>query len=40
MISNLIDGLTIVFIVSVMSCLLTPALIWLLSDRSHPTQQV
>lgn len=40
MLSNLIDGLVIVLIVSVMSCVLAPALILLLSDRVSPTEQV
>jgi hypothetical protein len=39
MLSNLMDGLAIVLIVSAMSCFLAPALIWVLSDRTHPTQQ-
>lgn len=40
MLANLTDGLIIVLIVSAMSCLLTPALIWLLSDRFRPTQEI
>jgi len=35
MLSNLTDGLTIVFIVSVMACVLTPTLVWALTERLH-----
>ena len=35
MLSNLTDGLAIVLIISVMTCVLTPALVWALTERLH-----